>query len=287
METNSGSTTSTKQFIWCNQTRCEQRDAVSAVSTQFFTLGEQISGTGYFFTADHLANDINHASKFGQVNVGAVVFSPLFTSSIREMTNSGGTIQSQLMYDSFGRAVRLQGAQLPDFQFGDYYYHASSGLNLTTTRAYSSLLGRFISRDIIEEDGGNNLFAYMNNHPNMGVDPEGTCALVVPLVLGGGEAAMGAAGAAAAMAAAGAMGTMAGQAVVNAMSAMNSGAGRSRPVGKKFNCKPDPCNPPASGFDNVPKCMAWCDKFCPLPLGNAMCKLKCQTITGGSEGGQH
>ncbi|MCC7532085.1 MAG: RHS repeat-associated core domain-containing protein, partial [Candidatus Melainabacteria bacterium] len=264
VETISGSLASTKQFILCNQSRCEQRDAVSAISAQFFTLGEQISGTSYFFTADHLANDPNHASMFGQLNVGAVVFSPLFTSSIHEMTNNAGSVQSQLQYDPFGRVVRLQGGLLPDFQFGDYYYHSSSGLNLTTTRGYSSSLGRFLSRDTIGEEGGINLFAYMDNHPINGVDPEGTCATAI-----GGGAVVG--------------GAIAITAIT--MMAMSSGGSGSRPKFKMLlDFCPDPdCDPPfppapGSQVRSLLSCWNWCRDHCsPFSPKKASCMWQCTT----------
>lgn len=263
METISGFVTSTKQFVWCNQSRCEQRDVSSAVSAQFFTLGERISGVGYFLTADHLANDPNYASKFDQLSVLAqgTIFSPLFTSSIREMTNSGGVLQSQLAYDVFGRASRLQGSLWPDFQFGDYYYHLPSGLNMTLTRPYSSDQGRFISRDSIEESGGTNLYSYMNNHPEIGTDPEGTCATAI-----GGGAVIG------------------GAIVLTAitMMAMSSGAGKSGAgsgAGKKigFDCTPDPeCDPPflTGGLKDRTACHAWCNG-CKNVFKRNWCRLQC------------
>ncbi|HEY9719923.1 MAG TPA: RHS repeat-associated core domain-containing protein, partial [Trichormus sp.] len=42
------------------------------------------------------------------------------------------------------------------------------------TREYSSALGRWISRDSIEELGGANMFAYVGNDPVMYADPSGT-----------------------------------------------------------------------------------------------------------------
>ncbi|HIA54763.1 MAG TPA: hypothetical protein EYN91_22210 [Candidatus Melainabacteria bacterium] len=45
-----------------------------------------------------------------------------------------------------------------DFQYAGYYYHSRSGLSLTDSRAYSGYLGRFMSRDRVEETGGLNLY---------------------------------------------------------------------------------------------------------------------------------
>ena len=67
VETTSGSITSTKQLVWCGNQMCEARDASSTITAQYYSLGETISGTNYYYTKDHLG-------------------------SIREMTNSSGTI---------------------------------------------------------------------------------------------------------------------------------------------------------------------------------------------------
>lgn len=201
VETTAGSVTSTKQFVWNGGNKAqEERDGTGTIIKKFFVSGQTNSGTNYFYTADHLANPTNLASQFQQTALKAgMVFSPAFTSSIREMTNTSGIIQSQMAYDPFGRAFQLQGTISPDFQFGDYYSHARSGLNLTLTRAYSSSLGRFINRDFAGEFGGVNLFRYMENHPVLGVDPSGRCAIAVGVIAASPEAAIaaGALGAAA------------------------------------------------------------------------------------------
>jgi len=186
LEYTSSSLTSTKQFVWCgdkmcNSSPCEARDASSTITAQYFPHGETLSGTGYCFTADHLANPTDFASRFIQFRGRTgIIFSPLFTSSIREMTNSSGTVEAQLAYDMYGRAAQLQGSLAPDFQFGDYYLHSRSGLSLTLTRAYSASQGRFINRDTIAEAGGVNLYEYVRNHPEQGVDPSGKCAFAIP-----------------------------------------------------------------------------------------------------------
>ena len=109
LEYSGGSLTSTKQFIWCGNTRCEARSASGTITAQYCGLGETISGTSYFYTGDQLG-------------------------SIREMTNSSGAIQDQDAYDPFGRVTQLQGSVSPDYQYAGYYLHAASGLYLTRWR---------------------------------------------------------------------------------------------------------------------------------------------------------
>jgi RHS repeat-associated protein len=157
---NGGSSPGTKQFIWCGTDRCEVRDGSSNVTAQFFDYGETISGTSYYFTEDHLG-------------------------SIREMTNSAGTIVWQQSFDPYGVPTTIVSTTPSDIGYAGYYVHSRSGLNLTATRAYSATLGRFISRDPIEEDGGVNLYSYVDNDPIINSDPLG----LLPDYLGGKKCA--------------------------------------------------------------------------------------------------
>ena len=48
---------SDKRFVWCGTELCEERDSTrSTVTKRFFPKGEQISGTNYYFTQDHLGS---------------------------------------------------------------------------------------------------------------------------------------------------------------------------------------------------------------------------------------
>jgi RHS repeat-associated protein len=140
VETTDGSVTSGKQFVWSGNDTCEARDSESNILNQYFGYGQTIAGSAYFYTRD---------------NIG----------SIYELTDSSGNIQAQYSYDPYGRATKLQGALDSDFQYSAFYFHAPSSLNLAVFRAYSPSLGRWISRDPIEEVGGTNLYTYVHNCP--------------------------------------------------------------------------------------------------------------------------
>jgi RHS repeat-associated protein len=166
-ETRGGIVTSTKQFIWAGDVLCEERDGSSNVTKQFFQLGQTISGTPYLYTVDHL-------------------------KSIREVTNSAGSVMAQYAYTPDGRVAKLQGTGVDsDFGYAGMYLHPSSGLNLAVHRAYYPVLGRWLNRDLIgsrtksptadEVLNGPNLYQYVRNNPITFRDPLGLCPVIPPV----------------------------------------------------------------------------------------------------------
>ena len=148
VESEGGATTSTKQFVTLNGVPVEERGADGTVTKQFYASGEIIGSAKYFYTKDHLG-------------------------SVRDVTDSDGNIQGHYEYGMYGEVTQTVGTLASDFQYAGYYYHAPSGLNLTTYRAYNPTLGRWINRDPIEEEGGTNLYQYCLNEPISFFDPLG------------------------------------------------------------------------------------------------------------------
>ncbi len=136
---------STKLFVWLGTVRAEERNAVGAVTSQFFARGQLTGGTKYFYTKDHL-------------------------SSIRELVDNAGNIQEQLSYTPDGQVIRIKSTVLSAFEYAGYYAHSASKLNLTLARQYSPTLGRWLSRDPV---GGANLYNYVGNEPINNVDSLG------------------------------------------------------------------------------------------------------------------
>jgi RHS repeat-associated protein len=93
--------------------------------------------------------------------------------SIRELTDATGTIRARYDYDPYGNVTKLSGNLDTDFAYTGHYYHAASGLHLAPYRGYNPRLGRWLSRDPIEEEGGLNLYGYVLNDPVNVLDPLG------------------------------------------------------------------------------------------------------------------
>jgi RHS repeat-associated protein len=144
-----GSVVIATKFLWCGLELCEARDSTgSSVVKRFFGQGEQISGTNYWFTRDHLG-------------------------SVRELTDASSSIRARYDYDPYGSRIKLSGDLDADFAFTGHYYHQPSGFHLALYRVYHPAVGRWLSRDPATEEGGLNLYAYVLNDPVSMWDPLG------------------------------------------------------------------------------------------------------------------
>lgn len=147
-----GSQVSFRRFVWCGEKICEERDVAGVVTKRFFDQGVKLetgpaAGT-YFYTRDHLG-------------------------SIREVTDASGTLRARYSYGPYGRRTRVSGDVEADFAFAGMLWSSGAGLSLTHYRAYDPGLGRWLSRDPLENaemTEGPNLYAYALNDPVNRVD---------------------------------------------------------------------------------------------------------------------
>jgi len=157
VEVEGGVVTSSRSFVWSGMDICEERDNGNAVVKRFYpqgrqTLNPQLSTTNSsYYTRDHLG-------------------------SIRQLVGATGTVQARYSYDLYGN-LDLNGSGAPDFAYTGHFHHARSGLHLAPYRAYSAELGRWLSRDPLEDaeflPEGPNLYAYVGNDPMNWIDPTG------------------------------------------------------------------------------------------------------------------
>ena len=145
-----------KTFVWCGNQICEERDSTGQIVTKrFFAEGEQrLSGSDmglYYYTRDHLG-------------------------SVHELTDAVGNLKARYNYGAWGNETIVSGNMTCDFGFTGHYIHQPSGLNLSLYRAYNPTIGRWISRDPLENaeiSQGPNLYAYVGNNPTVLRDPLG------------------------------------------------------------------------------------------------------------------
>jgi RHS repeat-associated protein len=86
--------------------------------------------------------------------------------STGQLASSTGSVTDSYFYDSFGN-VLLAGTTTNPFRFVGrlaYYYDEEIGYNYDRARSYSSLSGRFLSRDLVPDELG--LFGYLYVYKN-------------------------------------------------------------------------------------------------------------------------
>ncbi len=95
--------------------------------------------------------------------------------NVVSLVQSDGTISARYEYSPFGEIIRATGplASANPFLFSTKYYDWETGLSYYGYRYYSPSQGRFINHDPIEEEGGNNLYLFVNNSPIGAIDPKG------------------------------------------------------------------------------------------------------------------
>ena len=153
--TTNGSQANFRRFVWGPDGVSEERDAAGVVTKRFFGQGVQlVTGTNaglFYYTRDHLG-------------------------SIRELTDGSGNVRARYAYDPFGRRTKVSGDVDADFGFAGMFWSAETGLSLTPARPYSADLGRWLTRDPLdnaEMEQGPNLYAYVGSNPVNLVDPSG------------------------------------------------------------------------------------------------------------------
>lgn len=152
-----GSEVSYRRFVWCDNELCEERDGSGVVTRRFFEQGMKVEAGAtagkYFYTRDHLG-------------------------SVRELTDESGNVRARYAYDPWGRRTRVTGDLDADFGFAGMFWASEAGLAITRYRSYDPHLGRWLSRDPLdnaEVEEGPNLYAYVGNNPINLVDPLGLC----------------------------------------------------------------------------------------------------------------
>ena len=95
--------------------------------------------------------------------------------NITDYVNAVGTVVAHYEYSPFGEITAQSGilAGTFAFRFSTKYHDAETGQVMYQLRPYSPTLGRWISRDPVEEEGGPNLYGFVGNRAISIVDTDG------------------------------------------------------------------------------------------------------------------
>lgn len=164
VEKDSGTVTSDLRYVFNGLSLLEERASDNSTVLRRFYAGGHVdisdSGKRYAYTSDHL---------------GSVREVMLLDGTSGDPTTS--TLSARYDYDLWGNRTVLDGGTAAEtlvlHGYTGHVYHKWSGLWLAPYRTYSSGMGRWISRDLIAEAGGVNLYGYVANAPVSITDPLG------------------------------------------------------------------------------------------------------------------
>jgi RHS repeat-associated protein len=81
------------------------------------------------------------------------------------LSDESGTLVARYVYDAFGNLLASSGARAGENPYRFSTKESVGGLVYFGFRFYDSSIGRWISRDPLEEDGGVNLYGFVGNAP--------------------------------------------------------------------------------------------------------------------------
>ena len=88
--------------------------------------------------------------------------------------SSNQSISASYTYGAFGEAIQADEVGVANpFRFSTKYHDAETSLVYYGYRYYNPVLGRWVNRDPIEEEGGVNVFGFVRNSPLSFIDPDG------------------------------------------------------------------------------------------------------------------
>lgn len=158
----SGTTSKHEYFVYDGYKLIEKLDVLngSSASQKFVWSGENLlsltdSNGTYYYLAD--------ANK----NIGQLI-------------NSSGSLIANYEYSPFGKLTVSNDTINNPFRFSSEYYDDETGFIYYNYRYYSPDLGRWLTRDPIEEDGGVNLYETNYNNSIVFIDNLGLSFFVMP-----------------------------------------------------------------------------------------------------------
>ncbi len=93
--------------------------------------------------------------------------------SISSLSNSAGSLANTYTYDSYGKLTASSGTISNPFQYTGREFDSETGIYEYRARYYDQNVGRFVSEDPINFEGGIDFYAYTLNNPSNWIDPFG------------------------------------------------------------------------------------------------------------------
>jgi len=177
--TNKGSLNGTTRFIWGGDPawQClEERDSSDDLVARF------IYAPGYIDDLAVQERDLNSDEDFGDDDE-IVYYHQNTLFSVYALSDADESVVERYRYNAYGSSTVLDADFSDDadglsdvdspYVFTGRRLDAESGLMQYRNRCYSSLLGRFISRDPLQYADSFNSFTYARANPVLGLDPFG------------------------------------------------------------------------------------------------------------------
>ncbi len=133
----------------------------------------------YFWGADKSGTEQGAGGVEGllAVSMDGVFYIPCYdhNGNIIVYVSETGSIAAQYTYDPYGNIIESSGplADVFSFGFSTQYHDRDTGMVGYKRRFYRPDLGRWLNRDPIEEEGGENLYAFCRNNAIIYYDPNG------------------------------------------------------------------------------------------------------------------
>ena len=151
----------------------------------FYHWGKDLSGSiggaggvgGLLYVSIANTNSNSNSNSSTPPLTNSQLFFPTYdvNGNITHYCDQQGNVVASYTYDAFGNTIAQAGSMADTFshRFSTKYFDVETGLYYYGYRFYSPELMRWLNRDPIEEQGGENLYAFCKNNPIFAHDISG------------------------------------------------------------------------------------------------------------------
>ena len=148
------------------------------------------SSTIHYYWGKDLSGTLQGAGGVGgllYLTIDGSIYIPCYDNNgnITRYLDANGNTVAQYTYDAFGNSISKSGLLADSFRhrFSTKYYDAEIGHYLYGYRFYSPVLIRWLNRDLLEEVGGINLYAFCGNGSTYSYDSLGEYRVSLPGII--------------------------------------------------------------------------------------------------------